>query len=253
MVECSIHNCTEYSLFYKMGIMGLWGFFMKLYDDLDELYLCKNQRILAVLQTIQTLLLCFWCFVVANTKFDILVTVFFLGTFLLDWESFASDAYFFSIICLFPIVTIGILLVHTCSFTIKEYVLSFLLWCLSIPLPEFFCIKYNGFVTQISQFLGISPPSDGITIFKITETELEVSFYKLKIRIMSLFYLIACLCLLFYVKSYYSDRIWTQMISALIAFNSFFMVYICCSIFNQANVLYFHPEIVEIHKAKNND
>jgi hypothetical protein len=103
------------------------------------------------------------------------------------------------------------------------------------------------------QIANDSAPENIVTFVKISETELEVSFYKLKIRITSLFYLLICLCILFVLKSYSTHQTWTHLLHSLFIMNSFFIAYTLCSLFNQINVLYFHPEIIEYHRTKNND
>ena len=255
MGECSINNCTEYSLVYKMVVLGMWGFFVKMYDDLDDLYLFNNQRIMMVLQTLQTIIMSYWLFVVASTKFDHWIVIVFLGIFVLDWEAYTGNAYFFSATFGFLILSIGILIVNRCFFTMKELLWFFALLFLAMPWTEVICIKVNGIAADIGKYFHLFPPNnDKLTFIQLSETDLEVSFHKLKTRITSLFYMSTALCILFYLKSYSkNDRMWVHLLSALIVLNTCHLAYTTCSIFNQANVLYFHPEIIELHKEKNQD
>ena len=144
-----------FSILCKIAIMAIYGFVMKLYDDLDELYLISNQRILVCLQTLQTFILAYWLFVVASTKYDYMIIIILFGLSLFDWEAYMDDFYFFSITISSILISFIMLFFKGCSITLYELFLFFVFLFLALPYPEFACINPNGFFTEIGKYFHI--------------------------------------------------------------------------------------------------
>jgi hypothetical protein len=83
--------------YYFVAILGI---FLKLYDDLDELFFFSNQRIMECIKTIFIIISCYFLFTTSN-KYSILWYLFFWGFLpLVDWYAFTSSPYFFSLVLL---------------------------------------------------------------------------------------------------------------------------------------------------------
>ena len=243
--------CMGFSVLCKIVIMAIYGFVMKLYDDLDELYLISNQRILVCLQTLQTFILAYWLFVVADKKYDFVIIIILFGLSLFDWEAYMDDFYFFSITISSIVISFIMLFIKGCSFTLYELGIFFVFLFLAVPYTEFFCMNPNGFFAEMGKYFHIIPEQPNLSVFALSAVDLEVSFHKLRTRIITVLYLIACFLVIRYLISCTKDVAWRNMLNSLSYLNIFFMFYFGFSIFNQANVLYFHPETLEKHKDKN--
>ena len=103
----------------------------------------------------------------------------------------------------------------------------------------------------MGKYFHIIPEQPNLSVFALSAVDLEVSFHKLRTRIITVLYLIACFLVIQYLKSCTKDVAWRHMLYSLSYLNIFFMFYFGFSIVNQANVLYFHPELLEKHKDKN--
>lgn len=283
----------------KLLGMAIYGILVKIYDDLDELYMIKNQRILSCLRTLQVIVLFYWVCVLATNKYDILIILWLLLICTFDWEAFSTDPFFFSIIAVFVPLCMITFLYHDYYVRPTEYVLFFMMiLCLSTPYPDFlFLTKYNGlyhrFTTfvretffmndnhinnippsfqknlraigiELHSFYSLPTPSntlnqrntkkhDVLINLDMTVTELEVSNKKIKLRTCSMINLLICLFVIFLLKRRFTNKTskWYQMLNACSYLTVGNISYIFVSILNQINVLYFHPEVVEMHNMKN--
>jgi len=225
--------------------MAIYGFVMKLYDDLDELYMITNKRLLVCLQTLQTFILAYWLFVVADTKYDFVIIIILFGLSLFDWEAYMGDFYFFSITISSIIISFCMLFFRGFSFGIYELGVFFVFLFLAVPYTEFFCMNPNGFFVEMGKYFHIIPDQPNLSVLSLSTVDLEVSFHKLRTRITTVLYLIGCFLVIQYLKSRTKDVPWRNMLNSFSYLNVFFMFYFGFSIFNQANVLYFQPETLE--------
>lgn len=251
----------KHSETFKYGWMFFIGFMLKLYDDLDELYMIKNPRLMSCLQTSFTIMMCYWLFVIASTKYEIVMfTICYMGT-LYDWEAFTSDPFVFST---FLIVFLGLtLLLLFCrghTFGIGElfmYIMIYTLVCL--PVFEVFLFKYNGFLYEVGKYFHIFGPTKTygdddkyLTLINLSETEYEVSNYKLLSRSLNILVYVFWMYVLHKCMTSSKTNI-NHALQSLIYMIMMFLGYMILSVVNQANVLYFHPEVVEMHKKNNNE
>lgn len=295
---------SEIDTYHQLKLIGMavYAITVKIYDDLDELYMIKNQRVLACLRTLQVIILFYWICVLATTKYDILVILWLLLICTIDWEAFSTDPFFFSVIAVFVPLCMIVFLYHDYYLRPMEYVLFFLMILfLSTPYPDFlFLTKYNGFYHRLTTFvndtffmndnhinnipssfqtnlqaMGIelhsfyslpTPPTktpnkqntkkhDVLINLDMTVTDLEVSNKKIKLRTCSMINLLICLFVIFLLKRQFTNKTskWYQMVNACSYLTVGNISYIFVSILNQLNVLYFHPEIIEMHKKKNSE
>ena len=105
---------NKYIYCFFIGVIG------KIYDDLIDLYLIKNERLLECIKTLWTILIFFFIFFLSSNGYDILF-ILFGWTFLplVDWSAYADDPYFFSLmifITIFGLITIKL----------KQYSFSYL-------------------------------------------------------------------------------------------------------------------------------
>jgi hypothetical protein len=234
----------------NLAVMAIFGAVIKIYDDLDELYLSTDRHTLALLQCIQTMIICLWLFVLVVTKYDVLLM--FDGCIfgIFDWEAYSSDPFFYALTVCVTGACIAAFMLHGWSFVFYELFLNYTVgFFLTAPLPEIFCIKMNGAMYKLAQWLNWAPKEqDSATLVNISEADLEVSHFKLKIRIYSVIYLIVVFCLMQYLRTLVEiDGMWYNLLTTWSCMNMCFIFYFGTSVYNQYDVLYRHPEIVEKH------
>ena len=253
----------KFSESFKCAWIFLIGIVLKLYDDLVDLYMVDSHcRFMSCIQTGFSMILCYWLFVIADTIYEIQFILLNTLACILDWDGFASDPYFFSITLIFTIVCIIQLTykfydrheIHNIGFNV--FVMVFVLCLFSLQsLPEALCIEFNGFFCDFFKVCGFVPQyTDKFALVTLSKTEREVSTYKIKCRIFHVLYLVIFLCGLYYMRYMLSSfPLLHAALSCLIYSNILMIGYNSLSVFNQVNVLYFHPEVVEMHKTNNNE
>ena len=240
---------------YVIALVWLCGFILKLYDDLDELYLIKNGRLVECAKSFFTALTCFFLFAVANNKYDILLVVYYLSLSTVDWYAYAN-AYFFSILMIFAPICLFLVIKNKYSFKFSFLVTAAFLYTFCSPITEVKCFEINGIFHEIFKYMGWVPATKTLQFNTLTKTELEVSHYKLKTRIISvLFTLIVGLLLFYYIKY----RAWegTEMgnfLNSAIYICGFINGYMSLSVYNQYYVLYCdNNRLIDIHTKMNQE
>lgn len=260
---------------YKYITVLLFGSILKAYDDLNDLYMMKNSRLLACTQTTLIVILCYWLFVIAQTKYEIVMfAICFMGS-LFDWEAFTSDPFFFASNTMFFALIMLLLYNRGDTFGMGElaiYIIIYMFLC--VPISEFILFKYNGFFCEIGRYFHVFGstktcelrlPTGGLSEGKeeylrfsnFSETEYEVGDYKLFSRSISILIYIFWIyllhkCMIFYSKTT-SDTNMIHAMQSLVYMITFGIGYMIVSIYNQVNVLYFHSELIEMHKKNNNE
>lgn len=254
---------------YKYITVFLFGSILKAYDDLNDLYMMKNPRLLACTQTTLIVILCYWLFVIAQTKYEIVMfAICFMGS-LFDWEAFTSDPFFFASNIMFFVLIMLLLYNRGDTFGMGElaiYIIIYVFLC--VPIFEFILFKYNGFFYEIGRYFHVfgstktcdtrseSGGNDEYLRFSdLSETDYEVGDYKLFSRSISVLIYVFWIyllhkCMIFYSKSSSNTNLIHAM-QSLVYIITFGIGYMIVSIYNQVNVLYFHPEVVEMHTPMN--
>lgn len=245
---------TTKSYALNLFIMAFFGIIVKVYDDMDELYLSTDKFTLTMLQCIQMVIICLWTFVIVATKFDLLILFDGCTIGLFDCEAYAKDAFFFTSTICVTIICFYMFIMFGWSFSLYELCINYTAgYLMTSPIPELLCTKLNGPFYSFTQWMNWSPKDkESSTFIDISESDLEVSHFKLKIRIYTVLYLIAMFCLMQYLKTVIAhDSTWFIFMTTWSYMNMCLIFYFGVSIFNQYNVLYHHPEILEIHQNKN--
>lgn len=245
---------TTKSYALNLFILALFGIIVKVYDDLDELYLSTDKYTLALLQCVQLVIVCLWLFVFVENKFDILVLLDGCSIGMFDWEAYAMDAFFYAFTICITFICFFMFIMFGWSFSLREIFINYTIgYLFSSPIPELLCMKFNGPFHSFTQWMNWSPKNkESSTFIDISESELEVSHFKLKIRIYSVLYLITAFFLMQYLKTLVAhDSTWFLLMTSWSYLNLCLTFYFLVSIFNQYNVLYNHPEILEMHQNKN--
>lgn len=241
----------------KYAIMILLGSANKTYDDLIDLYLWNtNTHIVIFFQCLQIVLVCLWLFVFVENKFDVFVIIIMCGYCLIDWDAYVSDPYFAVTTFFFIILSILTILTRGWSFTTYELFIAYSVGLLlTTAVTEKFCIHSNGPYYRLMRWIYYKPESERfVNKYKISATTLEVSYYKVKVRVLSILYLLVLFCLIIYLLGRTEPHgMWYNLLFACSYFNIGFVFYYITSICNQLIVLNLYPEIVEKHKVKNND
>lgn len=230
--------------FFCIGMVG------KLYDDMIELYLVENKRIIETIKTIWTLLIFYFIAYYADNKYDILFMLF-LWTFLplVDWDAFTEDPYFFSLVL--SISTIGILTLITRNYlsNLKFIYLIpwFILCCICSPITEILCFDFNGPIHHILKTLHILPETSIFKNMSVPDCDLEVSFTKLITRIVSFVFLSVMILIMYYIQITTDDLELSQALSSGILLSSCNNGYFLLSIINQYYSIYINPEIKKMH------
>ena len=225
---------------------------------------------MSCLQTLLTILLCYWLFVVAETKYEVQIIL--MGTMcsLIDWKEWTSDPYFFSITVVLTVVSIGQLMwkiyqehgvpsmhhtlmewvnwVHVFGYRVVVLMMCVLVCMLIQAIPEALCLEFNGFFYEMAKVCRLVPlHTEGFTLVTLSTTEREVSTYKLKCRMFHVVYLLVCLCIWYYLRYLTESSIFTS----LIYMNLMMMGYFSLSVLNQIIVLYFRTDVLELHEKNN--
>ena len=241
---------------FVIALVWLCGFILKFYDDLDELYLIKEGRWLEIAKSSFTALTCFFLFVVANNKYDILLVIYYLSLCTLDWYAYAN-AYFFSILVVFAPLCLFLVFKNRYSFKISILVFASILYTICSPVTETKCFEMNGLFHEILKYMGFVPKnSTSLQFNTLTKTELEVSHFKLKTRITSVLFTLLVGILLFYFIKYKS---WegTEMgnfFNSAIYICGFINGYMFLSVINQYYVLYHdNGRLIDMHNKINQE
>jgi hypothetical protein len=241
---------------FVIALVWLCGFILKFYDDLDELYLIKEGRWLEIAKSFFTALTCFFLFVVANNKYDILLVIYYLSLCTLDWYAYAN-AYFFSILVVFAPLCLFLVCKNRYSFKISILVFASILYTICSPVTETKCFEMNGLFHEILKYMGFVPKnSTSLQFNNLTKTELEVSHFKLKTRITSVLFTLLVGILLFYFIKYNSWQ-GTEMgnfLNSAIYICGFINGYMFLSVINQYYVLYHdNGRLIDIHNKINQE
>ena len=235
---------------YKYITVLLFGSILKEYDDLNDLYMMKNPRLLACIQTTLIVILCYWLFVIAQTKYEIVMfAICFMGS-LFDWDAFTSDPFFFASNIMFFALIMLLLYNRSYTFGMGElaiYIIIYIFLC--VPISEIILFKYNGFFYEIGRYFHVYSGSlpvkneKCLTLSDFSETEYEVGDYKLFSRSISILIYIFWIyllhkCMIFYSKTSSNVNIIHAM-QSLVYIITFGIGYMIVSIYNQINVLYF--------------
>ena len=228
------------------------------------------------IQTILTIMLCYWLFIAAETKYELQIIL--VGTLaaFFDWNEWTRDPYFFSITTVMTVACVGQLMykiyqehgiptmnhtmmewfcwIHSIGYNVIILMMSVFICTMIQAIPEAFCIKFNGIFYEIAKLCRLVPPhTDGFTLITLTKTEREVSTYKLSCRLFHVMYLLVCLCILFYCRYLLYKTSLYPVVKALSYINLMMMGYFSLSVLNQLYVLYVRSDIVELHKKNNMD
>lgn len=243
----------DYTTMAKYIFWFLFGFILKLYDDLDDLYLFKHERIMACLRTLLVIWTCYWIFVLSESKYDLMLSMLMISFFLFDWEAYTLDPFFFSSSMIFPVIILGLFVIRGYSIYPFEELMTYIVFFtfLCTPLCEFFLIKFNGGIFEwMKPFIHFGHFSEEgwWSFLEKTNAELEVSMYKIGCRILGFIYAFTCIYVIqYYLMRYATHDTTKSMFQSLIYINMMWIGYYVLSISNQFNVLYFRPDILAQH------
>jgi hypothetical protein len=236
-------NISKY--IYVFVCFGMIG---KLYDDITELYLIENKRVIETIKTFWTILIFYFIAYYADNKYDIFFMMF-VWTFLplVDWNAYTEDPYFFSLVI--AITTIGIITLigrHYLSNLKLIYIIPcFILYCICSPITEILCFDFNGPFRDILIYLNILPKSHNII-----NSDLEVSLTKLITRIVSFVFLCIMIAIMYYIKITTEDLELSQLLSSGILLSLGNNGYFLLSIINQYYSIYINPDIMKMHSNR---
>ena len=218
------------------------GFIGKIYDDITELYLIKNDRLIECIKTFWTGMICYYLFNIASNPYDIL-WILFIWSFLplVDWDAFTLDIYMNSLVYNITFIGIILLIVRKQIVNIKYFLIAFILYCICAPITEFFCFDFNGPLNNLFNKCKTN---------NLTKKEQEVSRKKLKTRIISVLFLTFMSILFFYLKNNSTDDEFKNVCSSVISISLCNNGYFCLSVINQIYVLYFNQKILCIHSKE---
>lgn len=234
--------------FYSFFLIGGIG---KIYDDLDELYLVKNERIMETIKTGWTLIIFYFMYTYSKNKYDIFWMLF-VWTFLplVDWVAFTQDPYFLSLVLSITGVGISILFSRNYLSDLKIIYLipCFLLYCICAPITELFCFELNGPIHDLFKIFGILPNEKTFKLANISTEDLEVSLTKLLTRITSFIFLWIMILGMTFLKFFSFDEEFSNILDSAILLSLTNNGYFLISIINQIYVLYFNEELLKKHK-----
>ena len=243
-----------YLLKNKYFISAVIGFFLKLYDDLDELFFYKNERVMECIKTFYTIINCYYLLYLSNNKYDILWFLFFWGFLpLVDWYAFTGTPYFFSLVLLISLTCLCLIFFNGYSYRISYFVFVFLLYCICSPISEIYCWEFNGPVFELFKKLNIIDDKKPNIFSGLSKTEIEVSKTKIFTRIRSIIFLIIIIGILYYFINNTNDIEIKELLSSVIQFSIFNISYFILSIINQCYIVYFDNTFIEIHKKINKE
>jgi hypothetical protein len=233
-----------------MQYLPLIGFTLKMYDDLDELYLCKDKRIMECVKTLHTVLIFYFLFKVATNKYDYLWLLFFwLLLPLVDWYAY-SDPYYVSLVLFIPLITLILILANKYTYSITRLGLVFLLYCIYTPVTETYCFDLNGPLYELLKKYRIL---DRSSFNNLSKTDLEVSHVKMYTRIKTVTYYVIMLGILYYAMKKIHNVEMKDLLSSCSQLCALFISYLILSICNQTYVLYFNPSLIDLHRKINNE
>ena len=238
----------------KYIICALLGFFLKLFDDLDELFFYKNERVIECVKTTFIIVSCYYLFVAATNKYDILWLLFSCGFLpLIDWYAYTGVPFFFSLVILIPLICLLNIFLNCYTFKIKYIILSFILYCICSPITEICCWEFNGPIFELFKKNNIIDDKK-VNIFSgLSKTEIEVSKKKIYTRITSIIFLsIVIVILNYFIKNSNNTEIQDLLLS-VIQLCIFNISYFVLSLIHQCYVVYFDNSFIELHKKINNE
>ena len=227
---------NKYIYCFFIGVIG------KIYDDLIDLYLIKNERLLECIKTLWTILIFFFIFFLSSNGYDILF-ILFGWTFLplVDWSAYADDPYFFSLMIFINIFGLITIKLKQYSFSYLYMFLAFILYCISSPITEIFMFELNGFVNSMCNFLNLIKKKDSFTFCEISKENLECSYTKLITRCISIIFLTFMILIMFYLKKNTENIELNNIYTSVIYLSVVNIGYFLISVFNQSYKLYFIP------------
>ena len=237
-------------------IMVLFGAIGKIYDDLVELYMIKNDRLIETIKTFWTILIFYFIFNVSSNGYDILF-ILFIWTFLplVDWAAFTEDPYFFSLTLFITIIGITTIILKKFTFNYLYLPITFFLYCICTPITEMFMFEINGIIPYLLSCFKLVK-NESIKLSDISIKDLEVSHKKLITRIISVLFLSSMIMLMFFLRKLTTitelDNVYKSVIYLSIVNLSYFFV----SVINQINVLYFNKDILnklEVNEDRMNE
>ena len=228
----------------------------KIYDDVVELYMIKNERLIETIKTFWNILIFYFIFNVASNGYDILF-ILFVWTFLplVDWDAFTEHPYFFSLTIFITLFGITTIIIKQFTFNYLYFAIAFFLYCICSPITEIFMFEINGIIPYILSFFKLVK-NESIKLTDISSKDLEVSHKKLTTRIISVLFLSSMIMLMFFLRKLTTinelDNVYKSVIYLSIINLSYFFV----SVINQINVLYFNQDILnklEVNEGKINE
>jgi hypothetical protein len=238
---------------WKLVYIWILGFVIKFYDDLEDLFESKNERLVETVKTLMMVMTCYYLLILAETQYELYWVLYVVSLCLVDWHAYVGSSYFLSanivvvIICIYVFITKGF------TFNFGYFLLAFLLFSLCIPCVETLCCGINGPLHEICKFFGMAPDEPIFQFKTLSKTDLEVSFYKMKIRIASLIHLTLAWLIISFLRSKYnfSNNI-NQILTAGMCICAVFHGYFLCSSMAQIYAVYFdNNRIINYHNAKN--
>lgn len=228
------------SIYYNYTYLFLIGVIGKVYDDMNDLYFIKNERLIECIKTIWTTLIFFFIFFISSNGYDILLFLFswsFLP--LIDWEAYASDPYFFSLVVFITIFSSITIKVKEYKFNYLYIGIAFILYCICSPITEIFMFELNGLVNYICGFLNIIDKKDSYIFSKLSKEELECSYKKLINRVISVLFLCFMVILISYLKTNTENEELINVYRSAIYLSIVNIGYFIISVINQIYKLYF--------------
>jgi len=240
-----------YKYIYVFFFIGMIG---KFYDDITELYLVKNERLIETIKTVWTLLIFYFMAFFTDNKYDIFWMMF-VWTFLplIDWVAFTEDPYFFSLCISISIVGLSILILRNYLTNLKLIYLipCFIIYLICSPITEIFCFEFNGPLHEFLKLFNIFPNINKFKSVNISDGDLEVSFTKLITRIISIVFLSLMVLIMYFVKLYKDDQELSQLLTSAILLSLCNIGYFILSVINQYYAINFNPELIKKHNLKN--
>lgn len=238
----------------KYFICMVMGFILKLYDDLDELFFYKNERVMECIKTLYTILTTYYILGISYNNYDILWVLYFWGFLpLFDWYAFTGTPYFFSLVVLVSLMCLCSIFFNSYTYNISYFTLAIILYCICSPITEIYCWEFNGPLFELLKKFNIIGDKKDIIFSKLTKTEIEVSKTKIVTRISSSIYLTIIIGILYYIINNTNNIELQNLLSSVIQFSLFNMAYLILSITHQSYVVYFDNSYIETHKKINKE
>ena len=239
---------------YKLIYIWVLGFVIKFYDDLEDLFISKNERLVETTKTLMMALTCYYLFVMAETQYEIYWISYIVSLCFMDWYAYAGSDYFFSANVVVICMCVYLFISKGYTFHLGYFILSYLLYSLCIPCVETFCCEINGPIHDMLKYWKIVPQEKTFIFNKsLSKTDMEVSFYKVKTRIASVVHLTIAGIILYLVRSrfQFSQNI-NQILTSGIYLCSVFNGYFLCSVLVQIYAVFFdNNRIIDMHNDLN--